>query len=480
MKKVIIFGGSFNPIHKAHLAIAKNASRILDAEVWFDVSEKPRWKDSFLSKRKRERLVSLAIKGNKNFKVFTEIPITGHVTYTIDTMLYLVDKYPTYKFYFLIGTDQVNKLDKWKDVDELAKLVQFVYVKRPGYQVNEENLKRYNVIDVGLEGQMMASTEVRHGDFKLCPKIVEDTIRKEGLYFKDILKDLLKEKRFKHSLRVAKLAVKMAKANHLDVHKAYIAGIVHDCAKELSKKDVMRLMKKYFPEHLDENYAIYHQYLAPLIAKKYFGIVDENIYDAIQYHTTGKVGMDKLAKVIFCSDKTDPGRDYDSSFLIDRCLEDIEVGFAFTMVDNIEYLNKKARNILISEDTLKLNEEALKVKEKYLVKLIVKTIDEHFGRDITIIDVENVNPLVKYYINCDALSERQVKALASAVRDAIEEYHYEVHHVEGRDNPSWVLVDVKDIVVNIFKSDERGKYNIEKLLGDCPIYNYDEIMEDQY
>ena len=57
MKKVIIFGGAFNPIHKTHLEIARHASELLDADVWFDVSERPRWKSGYLGKKTRERLV---------------------------------------------------------------------------------------------------------------------------------------------------------------------------------------------------------------------------------------------------------------------------------------------------------------------------------------------------------------------------------------------------------------------------------------
>ena len=480
MKKVIIFGGAFNPIHQTHLEIARQASILLDVDVWFDVSEKPRWKSGYLGKKTRERLVKEAIRGEERFRLSEKIPSTGTVTYTIDTMLYLIDKYPNYKFYFLIGTDQVNLLDKWKDIDALKELVQFIYIDRPGYELNKENFKKYKIKDIGLVGSEISSTKVRAGDFKLCPKPVYDIICREGLYFKEILEGILSEHRFKHSLRVAKLAVQMAKANNIDVHKAYIAGIVHDCAKQLPKEETMELMNKHFPEHLNEAYAIYHQYLAPLLAEKYFGITDSEIFEAIQYHTTGKVGMSDLAKIIFCADKTEPGRDYDSTFLVDRCLENITTGFAFTMVEQIAFLQKIDHEVLINDDTKALYQEALKIKELYLLKLVVKTIDDHFGRDITIIDVSTSNPLVKYYVNCDALSERQVRALAETVADVVCEYQYPLHHIEGRNNPEWVLVDAIDVVVNIFKTEARGNYHLEKLMADADIYSFEEVMEMEY
>lgn len=481
MTKIIIFGGAFNPIHQTHVEVALQASSKLKSEVWFDVSAKPRWKsESVLAKTQRKRLVKAAIKDYPNLKLCEEVPTFDHVTYTIDTMLYLKDKYPKYDFYFLIGTDQVNKLHKWKEIDSLVKMLQFIYVKREGYTLNLENFERYKVKDIGLVGTMDSSSQVRQGDFALCPLEVQKIIKEEGLYYKEILRPLLSKERYKHSLRVARLAVKIARANKLDHKKAYIAALVHDCAKELDEKEQLALMQEHFPDKLKENPKLHHQYLGRIIAKRMFGIEDEEILQAIETHTTARPKMSKLAKLVYCADKVEPGRGYDSTFLTERCLEDLEVGFAFTFLDDLRFLIKKGVKLEKESDILKLEARCLKIKEIYLLKKLVKALDERFADNIVILDVEKYSPLVKYYLNCEAHNERQLQALAYMVEDLLAEYKYPLHHIEGRNDKNWILVDAFDVVINIFKGEERSNYNLEKIWHEAEQYSGEEVLNWSY
>lgn len=127
------------------------------------------------------------------------------------------------------------------------------------------------------------------------------------------LKDYLPEKRWTHSLNVAKAAVQLSDLVGCDSQKAEIAGILHDAAKYVKLADVGSYCAKY-NIHLDdmekESTALSHSVLGSYIARYEFGIEDENILSAIRYHTTAKPDMNILEKIIYVADVIEVGRDY--------------------------------------------------------------------------------------------------------------------------------------------------------------------------
>lgn len=127
------------------------------------------------------------------------------------------------------------------------------------------------------------------------------------------LSDYLPEKRIKHSLNVAKAAVKLSEIAGCDLYKAEVAGILHDTAKYIRHSDVKLVCEKYSIE-LDElekiSTALSHSILGAYIAKFEFGIDDEEILGAIRYHTTAKPEMTKLEEVIYLADLVEEGRDF--------------------------------------------------------------------------------------------------------------------------------------------------------------------------
>ena len=127
------------------------------------------------------------------------------------------------------------------------------------------------------------------------------------------IKELNKTKRFIHSLNVRDEAVRMAAFYGADVEKARLAGLVHDCAKDLSEEQMTDFYKKFNLDadklmSVDEK--LRHAKVGAYFAKYEFGIDDDEIFDAIYYHTTGKADMPILTKIIFIADCIEPGRDY--------------------------------------------------------------------------------------------------------------------------------------------------------------------------
>ena len=127
---------------------------------------------------------------------------------------------------------------------------------------------------------------------------------------KKLSKDL-SDDRYEHTIGVADTAFALALRYGADSEKAYLAGLLHDCAKCLDNDKKMELCKKYGVELTEverENPFLIHAKLGAVLAKEKYDIDDPEIASAIAYHTTGKAGMTLLEKIIFSADYIEPGR----------------------------------------------------------------------------------------------------------------------------------------------------------------------------
>jgi len=189
-KRIGIMGGTFNPPHLGHLIIAQQVGEQLGLDkIYFMPDAEPPHVDEKVSipAIHREMMVRQSIMGNPLFDIETIELERGGKSYTIDTMKLLVAMHPDADFYFIIGGDMVAYLPKWKRIDELVQLVQFVGVARPGY-VKET---AYPIIWVDAPLVDISSTEIRkmvktgRSIQYLVPDDVKDYISKEGLYLDD-------------------------------------------------------------------------------------------------------------------------------------------------------------------------------------------------------------------------------------------------------------------------------------------------------
>lgn len=127
------------------------------------------------------------------------------------------------------------------------------------------------------------------------------------------LKGNLDEERLLHSLGCAQCAVELAQKFKLDEKKAYIAGLLHDCAKCLEKEKMLEIAQELDIEESERsNPKVIHAPVSAYIAMTEFGIKDEEILSAIRLHTIGKINMSLFEKIIFLADKIEPNtRDLD-------------------------------------------------------------------------------------------------------------------------------------------------------------------------
>lgn len=126
------------------------------------------------------------------------------------------------------------------------------------------------------------------------------------------LKRSMSKFRFDHSIRVAEEARKLARCYHFDEEKAYVAGLVHDIAKEFTLEENQKWIEKYklSSDFFDVRHrVVLHGEIGAIVAKERYGLEDD-ICNAIRYHTVGHVSMSLLEKIVFVADKIEPGKDY--------------------------------------------------------------------------------------------------------------------------------------------------------------------------
>lgn len=125
---------------------------------------------------------------------------------------------------------------------------------------------------------------------------------------KEWLKNNLNEERYEHSIGVSETAVLLAKEFGLDEEKAYLAGLLHDCAKCMSNDELKNIINSSI--HVEEcemiNPKTYHAPVGAYLAQNKFGVDDEEILSAIRWHTVGNLNMTDFEKVIFIADKIEP------------------------------------------------------------------------------------------------------------------------------------------------------------------------------
>lgn len=179
------------------------------------------------------------------------------------------------------------------------------------------------------------------------------------------IKTRLSEHRYMHSIGVMEKAGELAEYYGLDINKARVIGLAHDIAKQMSKEETKEYVKEYGIE-LDEieilNTSLIHAKIGADICKREYDF-DEQMVNAVKYHTTGNPKMDLMAKIIFMADKIEENRNYIG---IERrrelTLKDIDRAIIETIDYTTQYCIEK--NELIHPNSINTRNYLLKVKKE--------------------------------------------------------------------------------------------------------------------
>ena len=342
IRSLAILGGSFDPIHYGHLRAAETVKEEFNVDkVIFLPTGRPPHKSSLgINDLEHRYLMTVAATlSNPNFEVSRiELEREG-TSYTVDTLTEIRKVCPAdMPIYFIVGADSLVEMSTWREPETLFSLCSFIALARPGTDMDAiqkamDDLKeRFNAKIYFLQdfSYPISSTEIRekvrnNTSIKYyLPENVETYIKKNGLYIEtscemsmdlgsvdEYLRKNLSPHRYNHTQGVADQALKLAKLYGADEDKAYIAGLLHDIAKEIPLDEKLTLCAEYgieVDEIMRSQPDLTHSFLSAAIAKSVFGIDDNDMLNAISYHTTGRHGMSMLEKILLLADITEPDR----------------------------------------------------------------------------------------------------------------------------------------------------------------------------
>jgi len=168
---------------------------------------------------------------------------------------------------------------------------------------------------------------------------MEKLNRKEFKEFREIIlhkvKKKLTSKRFEHTLRVEQTAVDLAKKHSGNIYDVAIAALLHDNAKNYPNEKKLELCKKYNVELSKAekaNVDLVHSKLGGVLAKHKYHIKNQEIINAIKYHTTGRPNMSITEKIIYIADFIEPGRKEFKGLITARKLADEDLDMALVKI----------------------------------------------------------------------------------------------------------------------------------------------------
>lgn len=339
--KILVFGGSFDPVHKGHAAMLKKALQVIKPDVAHIV---PAYHSPFKAKsptpfKLRMQMARAAFAPLADNLVFDDYELKrGGKTYSYQLVQYLRERYDSPDIYLLVGTDCLNDLHAWKNPEYIFKHATVVAGKRKGFTEHKADFKH-----VFLPGQFpkMSSTRVRAHILASgtipedkVPPAVGELIVKNDLYGLDVhrwLRAHLKPNRYLHSVKVAELCAVLSDIYEMPVEKAVQAGILHDAGKGFSGPELIafcksrRLKVPYFDDICCFEPALLHSYVSAWLARHEFGVKEKDVLDAITQHTLGSLEMDTLSKILFVADISSKDRKYKDAFVIRTlAMQDLE------------------------------------------------------------------------------------------------------------------------------------------------------------
>ena len=379
MAKIGILGGTFNPIHNGHLALAKAAYEqyALD-EVWLMPSKIPphKAKKGILSEQHRLRMTELSAQTEPFFRASDwELKREG-TTYTVDTMQELTTEFPEHRFYFIIGGDSALSFLSWREPKRILSYTNLLAGGRAGCE--EENVKEMirtlNTLTrqgkaayVSLPNISISSSDIRTAiemgveeeAKKMIPTSVFQYIKEQKLYGFASLAALeakmqreLPPKRYRHTVGVEHLSAAYAACYEVNQDKAMLAGVLHDCAKMYTDEELLTLSKEYGLEITpaeERNGFLLHAKVGAYFAKTKYGITDEDILSAIFYHTTGRPNMSIYEKITFLADYLEPFRTQPITPPLQEvrklAFQDIDKAICIALKNTIQYITENGQEL---------------------------------------------------------------------------------------------------------------------------------------
>ncbi len=365
MKKMALFGGTFDPIHRGHIAMALRLADALglDEVILMPTSVPPhKIKSSMADAEHRLAMCRIAASAHPILSVSDMEINRGGASFTVDTLTALTAQHPDAEWYLITGADMFSTLRSWYRFADIAQMATLCTVPREGtdtaviHRYAEEMMAqgvRCYVADEPVEP--ISSTVIRRrlaaGEpvDEWLPDGVADYITQHGLYtadvggrdhdeqYKQIIRRRLGDYRYHHSLCVADEAKRLALRYGADERKAYTAGLLHDIMKDTDRNSQLQILTDFgilLDEVEQQVDKLWHAKVGAAFIEHILQVKDRALLDAVRYHTTGRAGMSLLEKIVFVADFTSADRRYPDVDAVRR-LSDISL--EETMIYTIDY-----------------------------------------------------------------------------------------------------------------------------------------------
>ena len=373
--KIGIYGGTFNPPHLGHLTAARAVFELLNLDQLLLVpagmpphKELPAGSPTPEQRLEMTRLAGEQLGlGDRVRTLDIEVYRQGK-SFTADTLAQLKAQHPEDELWLLMGTDMFLTLQAWHEPGKILSLAGIAAFGRTEEDTEElfsaqreylyQTYPQARLFTLTIPGVIdVSSTELREklakgeGASLLAPAVYGYILR-EGLYntgadlkhlslsqLRPVALSYLKHKRIPHVLGTEQEAIRLAERYGADVEKARRAALLHDCTKKLDMEEQLALCRRYgiqLDELEQKALKLLHSKTGAAIARDVFG-VDDDIYSAIWYHTTGHAGMTKLEKIIYLADYIEPSRDCPGVDKLRKvCYEDLDRGLLMGLEMTIE------------------------------------------------------------------------------------------------------------------------------------------------
>ena len=364
--RIVVYGGSFNPPHLGHVEAARTVSAELAPDKFLiiptNVSPPKMLAEGSPEPRARLEMCRLAFADIPGAEISDmELQREG-TSYTAQTVEELRHSFPDDELVLVMGTDMFLSFETWYRFEYLLENCTLAVLARDedeDVQLRRQRdalAEKYGARVIILKHDPVAasSSDIRERlRFGIGSELLPDSVYSEIIrrHYYDALPELswlrakvmpyLTEKRIAHVLGCENEAVSLANRWGEDPERAAVAGILHDITKKLSAEEQLKLCEKYgIINDAAEvaNPKLLHAKTGAAFARELFGIEDD-IYGAIRWHTTGKPDMTLLEKIIYLADFVEPTRNFPGvEELRELCFEDIDAAMAKGLEMSLEFI----------------------------------------------------------------------------------------------------------------------------------------------
>lgn len=364
MAKTIVFGGSFDPVHVEHTNILKAAVRELCADKVIVVPTKnpPHKSASKTPFSDRSEMARIAFSQVSANVIVDDIENRNDgVNYSSDNLPVLEKKYG--KFVYVIGGDSLLALESWHEPEFIVRNFEIAVFDREGYQsakdkaaeLNEKWNGKIRILEhVGKEvdSHTIRDRLMLKADVSGLDENVERYIKSRNLYseffpYVDKAATYLDAKRLVHSKNTALVALSLNRnfCPKIDEDKVLLAGLLHDVGKMYDKTELPNNIQNVIPKD-SIGTPVQHQFVSAEIVKNDFHISDEDVLNAIRFHTTGRENMSQFEKLIYVSDLISYERNFQGVESLRKAVyNDFEKGFITCLTYSRDYVVETGREV---------------------------------------------------------------------------------------------------------------------------------------